>query len=114
MKENLGNRICYGNKTLQAENLGTSSAKHCWDTAHFQSTRAGFPLGSLVGPRSCAGLVLMQPVLAGHRRPQEPAQGINLATGFQRLKSFEVDLPMRKCATSSLHDYLLLQHLPEQ
>lgn len=79
-----------------------------------KSTRAGFPLGSLVGPGSCAGLVLMQPVLAGQRRPQEPAKGINLATGFQRLKSFEVDLPMRKCATSSLHDYLLLQHLPEQ
>lgn len=100
MKENLGNRICYSNTSLQAENLGTHSVKHCWDTAHFQSIRAGFPLGSLVGPRSCAGLVLMQPVLADQRRPQELAEGINLALGFQELKSFEVDLPMPPLSVS--------------
>lgn len=58
------------------------------------------PLGSLVGPRSCAGLVLMQPVLAGQRRPQELAEGINLTMGFQKLKSFEVDLPMPSLSVS--------------
>lgn len=119
MKKNLGNRIRYGNTSLQAENLETHSGKNYWDTAHFQSTRDSFPLGSLVGPRSCAGLVLMQLVLAGQRGPQELAEGINLAMGFQRLKGFEADLPMPspQCrrATSNLHDYLLLlQDLPEQ
>ena len=115
MKENLGNRIGYGNASLQAENLGTRSAKRCWDTAHFQSTRAGFLLESLVGLRNCAGAT--SPGWAGQRRPQELAEGINLATGFQKLKSFEVDLHMPslcKCTTSSLHCYLLLQHLLEQ
>ena len=101
MKENLGNRICYGNTSLRAETLGTRSAKHCWGTAHFQSTKAGFPLASLVGPRSCAGLVLMQPVLAGQRRPWGLAEGINLAMGFQKLKSSEVDPPMPSLSVSA-------------
>lgn len=84
MKENLGNRICLGKTSLQAENLGIYFAKHCWDTAHFQPTRASLPLGSLVGPRSSAGLVLMQHTLAGQRRLQGLAESDKSGNGFSK------------------------------